>query len=88
MDFERKIQTDTQYFHNNVQFYIDLTNKSVIGTAPRQFIDKKVFFRTSDIDPSVKETDKDEIYIWVSSAPDNLYPCDSKYVRATSILGI
>lgn len=31
-----------------------LTNKSVIGTAPRQFIDKKVFFRTSDIDPSVK----------------------------------
>ena len=65
-----------------------LNNKSVIGTTPRQFIDKKIFFRTSDVDPAVKGTDKDEIYIWVTSGPDELYPLDSKFVRAHANLGI
>lgn len=66
-----------------------LENKPVIGTTPRQFIDKKIFFRTSDADSSVKGTDQDEFYIWVTSTPDDIVPIDSKkYVRAESILGI
>ena len=47
-------------------------NKSVIGTDPREFIDKKIFFKTSEVENVPVEDD--EIYLWVTSAPDEVIP--------------
>ena len=32
--------------------------------------------------------DLDDIFMWVTSAPDDLYPLSTKYVRSDSIVGI
>lgn len=65
-----------------------IVNKPVVGTQPREFIDKKLHFRTSDCDPSVPP-ELDEIYIWVSSTPNDIFEMDpSKFTRADSVLGI
>ena len=62
-------------------------NKSVIGTDPREFIDKKIFFKTSEVENVPVEDD--EIYLWVTSAPDEVIPPNpKKYVRSDSLLGI
>lgn len=64
-------------------------NKGVLGTQGREFIDKKIYFRTSDIDPQLKGKDQDEIYLWVTSAQDDIVPNNpSKNTRAQSIIGM
>ena len=75
----------TEYCNGNT-FVVRTVNKSVIGTAQREFIDKKIYFRASDaeeVDPM-----QDDIYLWVTSAPDELVPITSSYVRSDSLLGI
>ena len=51
--------------------------KPVMGTGAREFIDKKIFFEADDT-----------IYMWVTSTPDKIYPTNSKYTRATSLVGM
>ena len=62
-----------------------MLNKSVINTAPREFIDKKIYFTKSQVRGD--SNDKD-IYIWGTSAPDELYPIDKSLRRSDSLLGI
>ena len=57
------MQELTQFRNNNTHVQ-RLVNKSVIGLQPREFIDKKFFF-TDELGT---------IYIWVTSAPDSVYP--------------
>ena len=64
-----------------------LINKSVMGTSCREFIDKKLFFSTSDINP-LKENEQDDIYMWVTSTPNDVYPMNPKYTRADSLIGM
>ena len=47
----------------------------------REFIDKKIYFTSGN------ENDED-IYIWVTSIPDELYPESKEYVRSTTLQGI
>jgi len=69
--------------------------KKVIGTSPREYLDKKFFFRTADALEQVEDTeteigdgDPSDIYMWTTSAPDELHPTSQNTVRADSILGI
>ena len=54
-----------------------LVPKSVMGTSPREFIDKKIFFKEDGV-----------IYMWVTSTPDDCYPVNPKFTRATSLVGL
>ena len=64
-----------------------LVNKSVMGTSCREFIDKKLFFHTSEMS-DVEESQSDEIYMWVTSTPNEVYQLNPKYTRADSLLGM
>ena len=56
-----------------------------MGLTQREFIDKKVFFRKSDV-TELEEGESDDIYIQSSHCPDSLYPMDQKkYVRCYSM---
>lgn len=61
--------------------------KSVASTAQREFLDKKIWFRESDIDGNVEE-DQNDIYLWITSAPDSFWPMNKKYVRADALIGL
>ena len=55
-----------------------------MGLTQREFIDKKIFFRKSDV-TELEEGESDDIYIQSSHCPDSLYPMDQKkYVRCYS----
>ena len=53
----------TEFRSSNTQVH-RLVNKAVLGTQQREFIDKKFFFTAED----------SSIYMWVTSAPDNVFP--------------
>jgi hypothetical protein len=48
----------------------------------REFIDKKIFFT------SESNENEEEIYIWVTSVPNELYPESNDYVRSDTLQGI
>ena len=47
----------------------------------REFIDKKIFFTSA-------ENENEDIYIWVTSVPNELYPASNEYVRSDTLQGI
>ena len=52
-------------------------------------MDKKIWFRDSDTSSKAESAAAaDDIYLWVSSAPDSSYPMNKAYVRARSLLGL
>ena len=61
--------------------------KPVAGTSAREFLDKKIWFRDSDTGDAVEEGYND-IYCWITSAPDSFWPIEKKIVRAQGIIGI
>lgn len=79
----------TQYRKDNTVVY-RLLNKSIAGVTRREEIDKRFWFRLTDVvdDPSsIKEEDND-YFMWISSPPDSYYPMDNKYVRTCSLFGM
>ena len=87
-DDQIEVNDELTEFTNDHTVVNHVVNKSVIGTQQREFIDKKIYFRTSDVQPDVDPQD-DEIYMWVTSAPNELHPVDpSKFTRADTLLGI
>jgi hypothetical protein len=78
--------TELSQFNNRHVSVHHLVNKGVVGTQSRDFVDKKVIFWTSDVDPS---TEDNEIYMWVTAAPDEILPVDkAQCTRAYSVLGV
>lgn len=69
-----------------------LLHKSILNTTQRDFIDKKFIFTKGEA--KIKDgtdhasDDDDDIYLWVTSAPDEVYPVDANSCRATSLFGI
>jgi len=49
----------------------------VANTSQREFIYKKIFF----------SSDNGDIYLWITSCPDELHPIN-QYTRSDSLLGI
>lgn len=63
-----------EYSNENTRIY-RILNKSIAGTHQREFIDKKIWFRENDtVDHPFTSEDDNDIYMWVSSAPDHFYP--------------
>ena len=79
----------TEYTNQNTKIF-RLLNKSVAGTAQREFIDKKIWFRESDTvqDPSKVKDEDNDFYMWISSAPESFYEMNKKFVRAEAIIGL
>ena len=67
-----------EYCNTNVLVQVIL-NKAVFGTSQREFIDKRIIF---------DDTDSEDIYMYVTHAPDPLSPLNHNYVRANALLGI
>ena len=68
-----------------------MVNKSVIKTTPREFLDKKIWFRESDTlleGEELENSEYNDYYMWVSSAPDQFYPLNNDYVRADALIGL
>jgi len=63
-------------------------NKSIANTAPREFIDKKIWFKSSDVPGVTVDEGYNDIYLWITSVPDSLFPKNKKFCRADSLLGI
>jgi hypothetical protein len=62
-------------------------NKKVAGTASREFIDKKIWFREEDTGDKYDENYND-IYFWIADPPDGFWPLKKEYVRANTLIGI
>lgn len=81
-----------------------LLGHSVMNLSQREFIDKKLVFTRREAAEAGRgeeeENDSDhgadnqnhgamdDIYIWVTSVPNELYPMESKFVRSDSLVGI
>lgn len=80
----------TQYTNSNTKVY-RILNKAVLNTAQREFVEKKVWIKNSDLvkdGEEIPEEDQSDIYLLISSVPDELYPFDSKYVRGKAIMSV
>ena len=78
--------SELEEFRNHFTQVNRCINKSVLSMACREFIDKKIFFKISEVDPSVSDDDE-VIYQYVTSVPDELFQIDKKYVRSYSLIG-
>ena len=62
--------------------------KKVLGATQREFLDKRIFFYKSEV-KELENGEDDDIFIWTSSAPNELCPEDkSRYVRAETLFGL
>jgi len=61
--------------------------KPVAKTSKREFLDKKIWFRESDTGDTFEEGYND-IYLWITSAPDSFWPITKDIVRADGLIGI
>ena len=62
--------------------------KKVLGTTQREFLDKRIFFYKSEV-KELEDGENDDIYVWTSSAPNELCPEDkAKFVRAETLFGL
>lgn len=73
-----------EYTNKNTIIY-HLVNTSIMNLACREFIDKRIHFRTRDFQPNSKYPD--DIYLWVTSTPDEVQDLDANYCRSDSLLG-
>lgn len=62
-------------------------NKKVAGTASREFIDKKIWFREEDTRDKYDQNYND-IYFWITDPPEGFWPIHKDYVRADNLIGI
>ena len=79
-----------EYANRNTQVF-RMLNKSVLNTAQREFIDKKIWFFESDTlveGEKVKEGEENDIYLWVTSTPDSFWPIEKPIVRCDTLLGL
>ena len=68
-----------------------MVNKSVIKTTPREFLDKKIWFREQDTllaGQKLKDAEYNDYYMWISSAPDSFYPLNNDLIRADALIGL
>jgi len=73
----------TEYYKTNIQVNRTL-NKSYLNSAQREFVDKKILFRTSDVMENCKSHDND-YYFYGSHVPDEIYTIDKKFIRSHSL---
>lgn len=72
--------------------------KSVLGTSKRECFDKKIIFSTkealeecqdeNEVKDELADGYDDDIYMWVSDAPDDLLPLDPSLVRINTFFGV
>ena len=61
---------------------------SVMNMNQREFIDKKLVFSRIQATGKNDKDNSDDIFLWVTSTPNDLYPMSTKHVRSDSIIGI
>ena len=90
MDMILKVLCDHRHeFDSNIEKYVELKqyrndytmvyyflNKVIAGVSKRDFVEKKIWFKTDD-----------EIFLYISSVPDSFYATPKKVVRGETILG-
>lgn len=79
-----------------------LLMNSVLNLSQREFIDKKIYFTRAEAIAQAKERgllelekeldqiedNSDDIFVWTTSAPNDLYPICPNFTRSDSIVGI
>ena len=80
LEWDKSIEINEEFkeFRTDNTMVCRIVNKSIANTSQREFIDKKIYF---------KSTDNDDIYLWITSCPDELHPINN-YTRSDSLLGI
>ena len=54
----------------------------------REYIDKKLYFTNKQTDSTDRKRQDDDIYLYITSTPDEIFAMSQKYQRADSIIGI
>jgi len=63
-------------------------NESIMNLPCREYIDKKVYFTNKEADSNDSKRQDDDIYLYITSTPDEIFSISTKYQRADSIIGI
>lgn len=72
--------------------------KSVLGTSKREIFDKKIMFTAGEAleecqskeeaENELADGTKDDMYLWVTDAPDEILPLDPSLVRINTYFGV
>ena len=67
---------------------LNRSNKQVMGIdqKPKEFIDKRIFFKASHALPNCPPKE-DDIYLWHTHVPNNLYELNKKFSRCSVVIG-
>ena len=88
-EWDYQIETNielTEFTNKNMEVRY-IKNKTVANTQQRDFIDKKIWFTTSEASGTAVNEEDDEIYVYVTSAPNELYAIDDRYMRGDTLFG-
>lgn len=85
-DYQVETNLELEKYSNQNTEVRYIKNRAVAGVQQRDFVDKKLWFKTSQAEGTPPSVD-DEVYVFVSSAPDELYPVDSRYTRGDTLVG-
>ena len=59
----------------------------VPGVYAREWIDKRFFFKKSEV-KELEEGEEDDIFIYSTSCPDEFFPYNRDFVRAQTYIGL
>ena len=85
-DYQIETNLELAEFTNKNMEVRYIKNKTVANAQQRDFIDKKIWFTTSEAEGGPPHP-HDDVYIYVSAAPDELHPIDDRFCRGDTIFG-
>ena len=59
----------------------------VPGVYAREWIDKRFFFKKSEV-KELEEGEEDDIFVYSTSCPDEFFPYNRDFVRAQTYIGV
>ena len=64
-----------------------LVTPKVFGISQREFVDKRIHFYKSET-KDLEDGEEDEIFMYQTSCPEDLYQINDQYERAETIIGL